>query len=101
MKGRLPTEGVVSSLGPVVDLSAGGVRVLARNIPSGPTALSLRGMGIHVQLPGRLCWARRRGWFKYEAGFSFENLTAEQSRTLCQLSIEGRCRRSVVAPGAK
>jgi hypothetical protein len=91
--GRLPQDTLKSNLGAVLDISAGGMRVLCHRVPRGQVEIYL----LDNQLPGRLMaevsWSKRVGLFKFEVGLRFENLTPSMSQCLTSIAAANRQRR--------
>lgn len=84
--GRLRCQAVRCSLGEVLDLSAGGMRVAAKRDPgiSADTVFDVR-----IDSPTGPCtvkahvvWVTKRGWRRYELGVRFVELTPESRATL-------------------
>lgn len=93
--GRLPQETLACNLGEVLDLSAGGMRVLCRRVPSGETVVQICGWDKKLALRAKVAWSRRVGFFKHEAGIMFLDLTETQARELNAIAANHRLRRAI------
>ncbi len=92
-QGRLEQESLVSSLGQVLDLSAGGMRVLTRKPPKGEIHIELRGLGDTITLVAQVAWSKKIGLLKYEVGLVFLNVTPERVQKLTNLAMNNRLRK--------
>ena len=92
-RGRIEQEGLVSNFGPVLDVSAGGVRILARKVPKGQVTVELIGLGGCFTLRGRVVWSQRIGLLKHDIGIEFDDVTPEMARHLTRLATDNRLRR--------
>ena len=90
--GRVETESVMSNLGAVKDLSAGGMRVSCRRparvgeclpitLKSGTTIITLR---------GRIAWVARTNILSHQMGVEFLDLNDDLTRSIAQLAISNR-----------
>src|SRR5262245_221365 len=70
---RRPSEALDSNFGPVLDLSATGVRVIASKALSGVVNLSISGMGIDQALKARVVRTTKLGFRIYEVALEFIN----------------------------
>lgn len=88
--GRLRCEAVRCSMGEVIDISAGGMRVFRRNRPgahAGDTVtVTLDAMGHQIKAPVRICRVDCQGLFKVEIGLEFTQLTPELRATLNEIA---------------
>jgi PAS domain-containing protein len=91
--GRLAQESVRSSLGTVLDLSLGGMRVRCTKVPNDEVDIKLWDAEESIELRGELCWSRRTGFGKHEAGFKFIDPDDEVSGKLGRLAARNRLRR--------
>lgn len=91
--GRICQESVASSLGPVLDLSARGARIMASGNPRGRINLTLCDPQCELTLPCEVIWSRRRGFFKHEIGVCFVDLTEEQAKQLAHITMQNRIER--------
>jgi hypothetical protein len=90
--GRLRQDRLMCNLGQVIDISAGGMLVRGRRIPSGFHSISLAGHKMPGELVACVAWSRRVGLFAHESGMSFANLTPELSRVLSAIATANRFR---------
>lgn len=101
--GRLGVEMLQCSLGRLLDLSAGGLRVNGPAVPVGSSILiritsevAIAGDApIELTVKGRVAWStpRRKGLF--ESGIEFVEVTPEQRARLTQVANACRCMRSI------
>jgi hypothetical protein len=88
--GRVRVETVMSSMGPLLDVSASGCRVCCKNRPNfeiGDTVVvEIHGVDGPFQIDVRIAWIRKIGWFKHEAGLEFQNTTAAARAHLANLA---------------
>lgn len=83
--GRVRMQDITCSLGDVLDLSASGLRVRAKvAIPAVGTRFSVKigGLDNTFYVSCVVKWSRRVGLMSREAGLEFDELTAEQRRSL-------------------
>jgi len=80
--GRIEQEHLTSNLGPVLDLSRGGMRVLATRKHHGEVMVRLDSPVGRLQLPGRVMWNRRLGWRRVEIGVQFTDFQPHTARHL-------------------
>ncbi len=88
--GRLVCVGLVSDLGQVPDLSAGGCRIRCRRMMpftiGGTYTFTLSGEGTTVVILGKIMRRERLGFMTFEYGVEFVDLTAEQRDAILDLS---------------
>ncbi len=94
-RGRLPQESLESDLGPVLDLSGGGMRVATRKAQKKGEELTvvLKEGSSRVALRARVAWVKKAGMFKHEIGLEFLNLSPELVRELTRICTNCRMRR--------
>lgn len=63
-----------SSIGPVLDLSTSGMRVIAKKPWCGEITIRLQAPGIDVSAPATVMWSRKLGFRAYEMGLTFVNV---------------------------
>lgn len=63
-----------SSIGPVLDLSTSGLRVIAKKPWLGEITIRLQAPGIDVNVPVTVMWSRKLGFRAYEMGLTFTNV---------------------------
>jgi hypothetical protein len=94
--GRLPQESLVCNLGVVLDLSAGGMKVLCRSAPGkGVNAITIDSCTLPGPLLARITWSKRSGLFSREIGMHFENVTPEMAAALTRIAMVHRYRRAI------
>ncbi len=95
--GRLTQEQLGSSLGPVLDLSTGGMRVLATRPPPAEETLVVRLLSgtVCLDLACRVAWSRRLGFRRHEVGLTFCDLDGDVVRMLSRISLDHRARLAV------
>ncbi|MHC4430025.1 MAG: histidine kinase dimerization/phospho-acceptor domain-containing protein [Planctomycetota bacterium] len=91
--GRLPQELLQSSLGPVLDLSLGGMRVRSARPLKGELDVVLMDLEEPVTLRAVTMWTRRLGFRKHEIGLSFLKMPPEVAKQLTRISLNHRLRR--------
>ncbi len=91
--GRLPQELLQSSLGPVLDLSIGGMRVQSVKAPKGTIDVELLDFEGPVAVRADVMWVRKLGFRKYEVGLNFPHVPAEVAKQLTRVSLNHRLRR--------
>lgn len=89
--GRVRCEAVESSFGPVIEASAGGLRLRARSLrglaQGEPVGLVVRAFGDPFSIAVRVVWSRRRGLMTHEVGVEFVEVTAPLRRALSQIAL--------------
>ena len=91
--GRLPQELIGCSLGTVLDLSLGGLRVQMKTVPEGTVELELHDEEDQVELLADVCWTKRVGFGRHEVGFRFRGLTPQITARISRLATRNRLRR--------
>lgn len=86
--GRFGVEDLKSNLGPVIDLSGRGARIVTkfRWDEGEGREVTLRGTHMSVTIHARCVWARKEGWRRYVVGVAFEDCTPEQRTVLGELA---------------
>ncbi len=92
-QGRLQQELLQSNLGPVLDLSMGGMRVRCGRAPRGKVDVELMGFVEPLSLRAEVMWAQRQGLRKYEVGLKFVDVSPKVARQLTELSLNHSLRR--------
>ena len=92
-QGRLPQELLQSNLGPVLDLSMGGMRVRCGRALKGEVDVDLMGLVEPVRLRAEVMWTRRQGLRKFEVGLKFVDIAPDVARQLTELSLNHSLRR--------
>ncbi len=91
--GRLPQELLQSSIGPVLNLSMGGMRVQCSKPPKGRIDVELLDLEEPVKLQADVMWVRRLGFRKFEVGLNFPSVPAATAKQLTRISLNHRLRR--------
>ncbi len=90
--GRTPQELLYCNLGPVLDLSAGGMRVLSTKRWAGNLDVELLGADVSLTLRAKVAWAHRLGFRRHEIGLSFVDVDEDVSTILSRISSQHRAR---------
>ncbi len=93
--GRLPQEQLVSDLGPVLDLSAGGMRVLCTRPLLGMKDVGLRSGDLRLNLRTKVAWSRRLGFRRHEIGLTFLDADEKLGTMLSRISSDHRARSAI------
>lgn len=85
---RWEVDGLVSSLGAVMDLSDSGVQVLTDE-PINPDVdeITLQCVEGEFTVPVRLIWTRQVGYHRYFSGLAFNNATRTQINKVADLVL--------------
>lgn len=87
--GRVRCQDIACSLGEILDLSVGGMRVKTSSrvsrVGSGIT-VTISALEGEVLVPCTIQWIRKRGWLSREVGVKFGSLSPEVSKALCDLA---------------
>jgi len=94
-RGRIRQESVASSFGPVLDLSAGGARILSTGAPRGHLEITLNDGQHQLTLTAEVMWTCRRGLFKREIGVKFIGVTPEEARLLAKMTMQNSVARTL------
>ena len=93
--GRLPQDELWCNLGPVLDLSTGGMRLLCTKRHTGPLRAELKGADMSMRLEGRVAWTRRLGFRRHELGLAFLNVDDTGREILSRIAQSHRARRAI------
>ena len=85
--GRVPQESLMCSLGPVLDLSVGGMRVLSVRSQTGALRIFLWGMDVELTLEAKVVWSRRLGFRRHELGLSFSEVDKDVKSILERIAV--------------
>jgi len=91
--GRLPLETLQCNLGTIIDLSAGGMRVICRRVPKLMTSVQIEGYPMPQPLQARVTWTRRVGLFRHEVGLQFVDVAPQLASILAKIAGCNRLRR--------
>ncbi len=87
--GRVRCQDIECSLGEILDLSVGGMRVkTSARLPRIGSTLTVTIAALEGQVTAAVTvqWIRRRGWLRREVGLKFGPLDARVARVLCDLA---------------
>ena len=90
---RLAQECLQSSLGPVLDLSRGGARVLCKQLPEEDELIVTIDDGLGddpLRLQARVVRREKVGWRKHAVGLEFVGPDEATTRRLISMSATGR-----------
>ena len=82
-----------ATLGPVLDLSMGGMRVQCSRAPKGRVEVELMDIEGSVKIRAEVMWTRRLRFRKYEVGLYFPHVTPNVAKQLTRVSLNHRLRR--------
>src|SRR5688572_23729885 len=93
--GRLQQEMLSCNIGDVLDISAGGMRVLSRqNVPE-RIQVFLNGYQLPGKLIAELAWTKKVGLRKLEVGLRFVDVSPEVAQTLTAIAASNRFRTAI------
>jgi len=88
--GRVRCQWTHCSLGAVQDISATGMRVISRRKLAADKgariAAIVEGLDGEFDISGRIVWKKKLGWFKWEMGIEFDEVTPEARKGLALLA---------------
>jgi len=88
--GRFRQDGLQSSLGPVLDISASGIRLMSRRRVNGVIEVVLKSeSGLELKVSGRVVWCRREGFRRHLVGLELVELSSAKQRLLTRISMGG------------
>lgn len=85
----------MSNVGEILDLSAGGMRVLARRVPAKAVKVRIEGYKLPGMLVAEVAWTKRLSMFKREVGFRFLAISPEVAQVLTSIAAVNRFRRAI------
>ena len=91
--GRLPQELLQCNLGPVLDLSMGGMRIQCSKAPKGRLEVELMDLEGPVKIQAQVMWTRRLRFRRYEVGLYFPHVAPDVAKQLTRVSLNHRLRR--------
>lgn len=97
VQARLTQESLRSNLGPVLDLSMGGMRVRCNKLPEGIFDVELSDEEETIHLRAEVAWARRVGFRRQEVGLKFVDLSPDLAIQLSRLAARNRIRHIIQA----
>ncbi len=90
--GRVRQEMLACDLGPVLDLSPGGMRVLCTRGRGGEIGLTLWGGDLKLALRARVAWTHRLGFRRHEIGLTLLDVDERVADLLSRISADHRAR---------
>lgn len=88
--GRVRCQWTHCSLGSVEDISATGMRVICRRKPAAEKgsrlAAIVEGLDGEFDISGRIVWKKKVGFFRWEMGIEFDEVTPEARKGLALLA---------------
>jgi c-di-GMP-binding flagellar brake protein YcgR len=93
--GRLLQEGVSCNLGVVLDLSAGGMRVLSTKATEGLKEVRIKSFDAEVIVHADVVWCKRLGFRRHELGLRFKELEKKTQQTLTNIAMTNRLRQAI------
>jgi hypothetical protein len=88
--GRRRQEFLESSLGPVLDLSLGGARILTRKAPEGEVDILIKSISGDLSLHAEVRWVKRVGFRRFEIGLMFHQVSTLAAQRLAEISTQHR-----------
>ncbi len=98
LQGRLHQDGLVCNMGQVVDLSSGGMRVLAKRPHHGELTVCVDGFDMTLRLQANIVWCERHGFRCFEMGLEFLYVDEEMGQILSRISRQHRKQRAIDEP---
>ncbi len=98
LAGRLAQEGLECNLGPVLDLSSGGLRILSKRPREGELTVHLDGFDMTLKLQAKVVWTTRHGFRRHEMGLELLHVDEEMGRILSRISRQHRSQRAIDEP---
>ncbi len=98
LAGRLAQEGLECNLGPVLDLSSGGLRILSKRPREGELTVHLDGFDLTLKLQAKVVWTTRHGFRRHEMGLELLHVDEEMGLILSRISRQHRSQRAIDEP---
>ncbi len=98
LAGRLAQEGLECNLGPVLDLSSGGLRILSKRPRDGELTVHLDGFDLTLKLQAKVVWTTRHGFRRHEMGLELLHVVDEMGLILSRISRQHRSQRAIDEP---
>lgn len=95
MRGRMLQQGVICNLGIVVDLSSGGMRVMAKRKYQGEVDINIQSFDDTLALHGEVVWTHRAAFRCYMMGVKFLRVDAESLKKLTAIATAHRLREAI------
>ena len=88
---RVPQSELHCSLGPVLDITSAGMRVMCRRIPKDEVKFDLNTTGDPLPVRAKVVWAKRLGFRKHEVGLHFIQSSPELDNLIrCCSTLDGK-----------
>lgn len=88
---RVPQSELHCSLGPVLDITSAGMRVICRRIPKNEVKFDLNTTVDPLPVRARVVWAKRLGFRKHEVGLHFIQSSPELDNLIrCCSTLDGK-----------
>jgi len=90
---RVPQSELHCSLGPVLDITSAGIRVICRRIPKDEVKFDLNTAVDPLPVWAKVVWAKRLGFRKHEVGLHFIQPSPELDNLIrCCSTLDGKVR---------
>lgn len=93
--GRVPQEALECDLGPVLDMSSGGMRVLCTRPYEGEVQIHVEGYDVVLTIQARVAWIQKLGFRRFEIGLAFLDIDEDVAQMLTRISTIHRERRAI------
>ena len=93
--GRVPQEALMCDLGPVLDLSSAGMRILCKRPLKSLVKAKVWAFDFSMTIDARVAWSNRLGFRRHEIGLEFLNVDESASKILGRISASHRMRRAI------
>ncbi len=88
---RVPQSELHCSLGPVLDITSAGMRVMCRRIPKDEVKFDLNTTVDPLPVRAKVVWAKRLGFRKHEVGLHFIQPSPELGNLIrCCSTLDGK-----------
>lgn len=88
---RVPQSELHCSLGPVLDITSAGMRVICRRIPKNEVEFDLNTAVDPLPVQAKVVWAKRLGFRKHEVGLHFIQSSPELDNLIrCCSTLDGK-----------
>ena len=88
---RVPQSELHCSLGPVLDITSAGMRVICRRIPKDEVEFNLNTTVDPLPVQAKVVWAKRLGFRKHEVGLHFIQSSPELDNLIrCCSTLDGK-----------
>ena len=92
--GRVLQQGVACDLGPVLDISAGGMRILSTRSRKGRVQISLMSSESKMSLVAQAVWSVRIGFRRHLIGLQFQDLDDAAQQRLASIAMRHRIKQA-------